>query len=130
MTRHALRGTTVAVIVLASLFAGPAAHASSEPRFNPPFSYLLGAFPLADPLIMALNEAMAGAARHERAQYADIFATFNLQGDPAAETARTCALTLLCTEGDIHLSDAGYQAMADVVFDASDYARLGAGGTE
>ena len=66
MTRHALRGTTVAVIVLASLFAGPAAHASSEPRFNPPFSYLLGAFPLADPLIMALNEARPARHANER----------------------------------------------------------------
>jgi lysophospholipase L1-like esterase len=94
-----------------------------------PFSYFLGAFPLADPLIMALNEAMAGAARTGRAQYADIFATFNPQGDLAAETARICALTLLCTERDVHLSDAGYQAMADIVFDASDYVRLGAGGT-
>jgi hypothetical protein len=34
-------------------------------------------------------------------------------------------LTLLCSEGDGHPSDAGYRAMAEAVFEASGYARLG-----
>jgi hypothetical protein len=34
-------------------------------------------------------------------------------------------LALLCSEGDSHPSDAGYQALADLVFDVSGYACLG-----
>jgi hypothetical protein len=49
---------------------------------------------------------------------------FNPQGDLALETATICSLTLLCTEGDSHPSDAGYRAIADLVFEASAYARL------
>jgi lysophospholipase L1-like esterase len=88
------------------------------------FSLFICSFDLADPLIMDLNAQMARTAGDERAQFADIFPVFNPQGDPAAELAAICALTLLCTEGDSHLSDGGYQAMAGIVFDASGYARL------
>jgi hypothetical protein len=41
-----------------------------------------------------------------------------------AETAAVCALTLICTDDDPHLSDTGYRLMADIVFDTSGYARL------
>jgi hypothetical protein len=67
---------------------------------------------------------MASAAADQRARYADVFPIFNPQGDPADETAAICTLTLLCTEGDGHPSDAGYRALADAVFDVSGYARL------
>ena len=90
------------------------------------WSTFIGAFDLADPLISMLNEEMARTASSERARFANVFPVFNPQGDPAAETAAICTLTLLCTQGDSHPSDAGYQAIADAVFDVSDYARLGA----
>jgi lysophospholipase L1-like esterase len=91
------------------------------------YSPYLGQLVVADPLIQAVNVAMAAVAAGTRARFADPFPTFNPQGDPAAETAALCALTLLCTEGDSHPSDAGYQAMADEVFEASGYARVPTG---
>ena len=85
----------------------------------------IGYFAEADPLFQALNTALTAAASSERARFADTFAVFNPQADPTAETNAICALTLLCTEGDGHPSDAGYAAIAGAVFDASGYARLG-----
>jgi lysophospholipase L1-like esterase len=85
----------------------------------------VGSFAEADPLFQALNAAVAGVAANGRARFADTFPIFNPQGDPAAETEAICTLTLLCSEGDSHPSDAGYEAIADIVFDASGYDRLG-----
>jgi len=82
----------------------------------------LGAFTFADPLFTQLNQAQQAAAATVRARFADPFPTFNPQGDPAAETTAICTLTLLCTEGDGHPSDAGYRALADIVWVASGYA--------
>ena len=90
------------------------------------WSTFIGSFDLADPLIMMLNEEMARTASSERARFADVFPVFNPQGDPVAETAAICALTLLCTQGDSHPSDTGYQAIAEALFDVSDYARVDA----
>jgi hypothetical protein len=73
---------------------------------------------------MALNAAMAEAAASASARYADIFPTFNPQGDINAETQTLCMLTLWCTHGDGHPSDLGYQVMADTLFGASGYERL------
>jgi lysophospholipase L1-like esterase len=88
------------------------------------YSPYLGQYAVADPLIQALNTAMAATSVDARARFADPFPTFNPQGDPATETATLCALTLLCTQGDSHPSDAGYQAIADEVYAASGYQRL------
>ena len=41
-----------------------------------------------------------------------------------AETSAICAFTLRCSDGDGHPSDAGYRAIAGLVFDASGYVRL------
>lgn len=57
-----------------------------------------------------------------RARFADPFPVFNPQGDETAETSAICALTLLCTEGDGHRSDAGYRALARIAWAASGYA--------
>jgi hypothetical protein len=84
----------------------------------------VGFFDVSDPLIIALNEAMADATAFARARFANPFPVFNPQGDPELETVTICTLLLVCTEGDIHPSDAGYEALADVVWDASDYGRL------
>jgi hypothetical protein len=88
------------------------------------FNTFLGTFPLTDPLFQSLNSAIAAAAAQEAAFFANPFPVFNPQGDLAAETAAICALTLLCSQGDSHPSDAGYQALADIAFDVSGYARL------
>ena len=67
-----------------------------------------------------MAETVAGAS----ARYADIFPTFNPQGDIEVETQTLCLLTLACTYGDGHPSDLGYQVMADTIFDVSGYQRL------
>jgi len=77
----------------------------------------------ADPLYQAVNKAMAEAAAANRARFADPFPIFNPQGDLPAEVQTVCRLSLLCTENDSHPSDAGYQALADMVFDVVDSVR-------
>jgi lysophospholipase L1-like esterase len=79
----------------------------------------VGSFATADPLFQSVNAAEADVARAAHARFADPFPVFNPQGDPAAETAAVCALTLVCTDGDSHPSDAGYRALADVVWAAA-----------
>jgi lysophospholipase L1-like esterase len=84
----------------------------------------LNALAFADPLIQLFNKTVAQAAAANRAWFADPFPVFNPQGNLAAEVQTLCTLTLLCSQSDIHPSDAGYQALARIVFDASQYARL------
>jgi lysophospholipase L1-like esterase len=84
----------------------------------------IGLFEETDPLYIALNEALTDAARSARARFANPFPVFNSQGDPAEETEAICTYTLECTDGDIHPSDAGYAVIADLVWQASGYARL------
>jgi lysophospholipase L1-like esterase len=100
--------------------AAPAAEIIVTGAYSP----YLGQLATADPLIQTMNTALAAAAAAHRARFADPFPAFNPQGDPAAETAALCRLTLLCTEGDSHPSDAGYRTIADEVFAASGYDRL------
>lgn len=75
---------------------------------------------LVDPLYQTVNKATAEAAAANRARLADPFPIFNPQGDLPAEVQSVCRLSLLCTQNDSHPSDAGYQALADVVFDVFD----------
>jgi hypothetical protein len=84
----------------------------------------IGSFDFADPLIEALNVSLASAAAAAQARFANPFSIFNPQGDLNLETQTICMLTQICTVGDGHPSDAGYLALADVVFEASGYARL------
>lgn len=81
----------------------------------------IGSFAFADPLYTQLNRAQQMAAATVRARFADPFPVFNPQGGDTAETAAICALTLLCSEGDGHPSDAGYRALAGIVWAASGY---------
>jgi len=83
----------------------------------------IGAFAFTDPLFTQLNQAQQAAAATVRARFADPFPAFNPQGD-LAETTAICTLTLLCSEGDGHPSDAGYRALAGIVWAASGYASL------
>jgi lysophospholipase L1-like esterase len=84
----------------------------------------IGGFEFADPLFITLNASIADVAATAQARFADPFPVFNPQGDIDAETQAICTLLLSCTAGDSHPSDAGYQALADVVFLASGYSRL------
>ena len=59
-----------------------------------------------------------------RARFADPFPLFNPQGNETAETTAICTLTLACTQHDSHPSDAGYRALASLVWNASGYHRL------
>jgi lysophospholipase L1-like esterase len=89
-----------------------------------PYDPFIGNLEFADPLFIALNDAMAETVVGASARYGDIFATFNPQGDIDAETQTLCKLTLSCTHGDGHPSDLGYQLMADTIFEVSGYERL------
>lgn len=75
----------------------------------------VGAFELTHPLIQALNAAMADVATAHRTRFANPFPIFNPEGDDTG--AALCTLTLLCTDGDTHPSDAGYRAIADLIED-------------
>lgn len=72
----------------------------------------IGAYALTHPLIQRLNAAMAAAAAAARAGFADPFPVFDPEGDAGATV---CALTLLCSDGDTHPSDAGYRAIGQLI---------------
>jgi lysophospholipase L1-like esterase len=76
------------------------------------FDVNIGAFALTHPIIQQLNLTMAVAAAANHARFADPFPVFNPEGDTGATL---CTLTLLCSEGDAHPSDAGYRAIADLI---------------
>jgi lysophospholipase L1-like esterase len=76
----------------------------------------VGAFTFSDPLFRAVNAAQADAATAVHARFADPFPVFNPAGGDAAETEAICRLTLICATGDSHPSDAGYLALADIVW--------------
>jgi lysophospholipase L1-like esterase len=89
-----------------------------DPRIPPAVS---------DGLAATINAAMASVASDFNARFADPLPVFN-PGPPgsATEFATICSLTFVCIapDHDIHPTDAGYQALANVVFDASGYSRL------
>jgi hypothetical protein len=68
---------------------------------------------------LASNVSLANAASAARARFANPFPIFNPQGDLNLETQTICTLTQTCTDGDGHPSDAGYLALANIVFDVS-----------
>jgi lysophospholipase L1-like esterase len=84
----------------------------------------LTALAFADPLYQTFNMTISAVAARNRVRFADPFPIFNPQGDPNAEIRAFCSLSLLCSQNDGHPSDAGYQALARLVFDASQYGRL------
>lgn len=81
------------------------------------------AVPEVDQLIQAANAAIAATVALRKAFFADVTPIVNPPAN--ARSAAICALTLLCSQGDGHPSDAGYRVIADLVFDVSRYARLG-----
>jgi lysophospholipase L1-like esterase len=87
-----------------------------------PLVVLLG--PSSDAFAAQLNSIMAAQAAAHRARFADPLSTFNPPGPNELPTI--CSLTAICTPlRDIHATDTGYQALANLIFTASGYANLG-----
>lgn len=101
-----------------------AAAPDAELVVNGAWHSFLDFYPLFDLHVAALNAAIARQAALADARFADVAGVLNPPGDQARVTA-VCTLTLLCSGGDSHPSDAGYRAIAGVLFEASGYARLG-----
>jgi lysophospholipase L1-like esterase len=77
----------------------------------------------AQPLYRSLDAAIARTAAASRARVANTFAALNGSGNVSAQKARLCRLTLFCSKGDPHPTDAGYRAIADAFMAASGYLR-------
>lgn len=67
------------------------------------------------------NSIIAATAAVYQARVADAYTPFNLSL-PQPQTL--CTLSLICSQGDIHPSDAGYAVIAGQFWASSDYARL------
>jgi lysophospholipase L1-like esterase len=78
-------------------------------------------FPGSNVLATSLNQVIGNVAAAHRARVANAFPPFNLA---PPQPATLCALTLICTLGDIHASDAGYRVIADLMFEAAGYTRF------
>ncbi len=79
--------------------------------------------PASDALVAQANAVLASTAAAYRARFADPLPVFNPPGPNEIPTI--CALTAICTPlHDIHATDAGYAVLADLIFDASGYARF------
>ena len=80
---------------------------------------------LIDPRFLQLTDAFNAVVRSTAAAHgvrvADVFAAFN---DPP-QPATICSLTFICTSGDSHPTDAGYQVIAEQIWQASEYDKLG-----
>lgn len=75
--------------------------------------------PGSDVLTAQINSALAQTAANNRADFADPLPVFN---PPVNEIPTICSLSLICTPlHDIHASDTGYQALANLLFAASGY---------
>lgn len=68
-----------------------------------------------------VNDTIADVAAAHRARLANAFPAFNLA---PPQPATLCVLTLMCVAGDVHASDAGYEVIADLMFEASGYTRF------
>ena len=71
----------------------------------------------------SLERRVGSCQTNAKARFADTFPVFNPQGSIAREKARICAFTFACSQGDPHPTDAGYRAIAALVWAASGYKR-------
>jgi lysophospholipase L1-like esterase len=68
-------------------------------------------------VVQALNATLTGVAHAHGVRVADGYTALSTP-------AEICALTFMCTQGDIHPTDAGYAVLADAVWTASGYEQL------
>lgn len=78
---------------------------------------------LTNPLWRPLNAAARREATSAKARFADLMPVFNPPGTTAAQKARLCAYTFICSADDPHPKDVGYRAIATAIFSASGYGR-------
>jgi lysophospholipase L1-like esterase len=76
-----------------------------------------------DPLFRSIDATIARVAAAGKARVAKMYPVFSPVGNPARAKARICALTFICSKGDVHPTDAGYRAMANAFLVASGYPR-------
>jgi len=80
--------------------------------------------PNSSQLTEAFNKVVEDTAAAHGVRVADVYAAFN--GKKLPQPATICDLTLVCTAlQDGHPSDAGYQVIAEQLWDASEYKKLG-----
>lgn len=78
--------------------------------------------PSTNVLLVSLNAVIENVTGAHQARVADAFPAFNLA---PPQPATLCALTLMCTPlVDVHASDAGYQLIGDLFFDAAGFTRF------
>jgi lysophospholipase L1-like esterase len=86
---------------------------------------LYNPFAIVDPatnvVVETINQLVQQVAEANRSSFANPFAQFNL-ASPQPQTL--CALSLVCSFGDIHPTDLGYQVISDIMWAASGYARF------
>jgi hypothetical protein len=80
---------------------------------------------LTNVLYHPLNRAVANAAAAAKPRFADVLPLFNPKGSTAAQKARLCAYTFICSKGEPHPTDAGYRTIATAILAASGYGRGG-----
>jgi lysophospholipase L1-like esterase len=73
-----------------------------------------------DPLFRSVDARVARVAAVHSARVAKMYPVFD---PPGKEKARICKLTFICSQGDVHPTDAGYRAMAAAFLAASGYPR-------
>jgi len=77
--------------------------------------------PASDQIVAQQNSIIAAEAATYRARVADAYTPFNV-ASPQPQTL--CTLSLICTQSDIHASDAGYSVIAQQFWAASGYANI------
>jgi lysophospholipase L1-like esterase len=70
--------------------------------------------------LLPLNAQIAKVAKTTHSKVADAYASFNLL---PRQPQRLCRLTLICNEDDIHASNAGYRVIANLMYDATGFAK-------
>ena len=72
-------------------------------------------------LYRSIDKRIKRSATRAGARVADMRQVFNPGGGFAKTRKRVCALTYVCSLGDVHPKDAGYRAMAEAFLKASGY---------
>jgi lysophospholipase L1-like esterase len=113
-------GGNLSTIIAALHAASPSSEIIVLNLYNP----LAVVYQGSDAFASLIDGAIQTAATAQGARVADVFKRFNPAG--ATEAATICALTAFCTAlHDSHATDDGYRVMADAVWQASGYSRLG-----